>query len=134
MNPQDQALLKKLTMAIKKIVYDPARFKTFLKMLGSKDGALIAVHTVIAVLQKSTQVPPQLIAQLGVNTYLIMVDVAQSATGHKADPKIVHDVIQSIMKSAQPQQGAGQTANVPAMMNSQSPMPQGILGSQMGAQ
>jgi hypothetical protein len=132
MNPQDQQLLTRLTMAAKKIVYDPQRFKVFLKMLGTKDGAIIAVHTVLAVIQKATQVPPELLPQLGVNTYLIMVDVAQSATGHKADPKIVHDVIQQIMsESATQPASASQPAPSPAQST---PPAQGIIGAQMGAQ
>lgn len=135
MTPQDQQLLKKLTMAIKKIVYDPSRFKSFLKMLGTKDGAIVAVHTVVAVLQKSTQVPPQLVAQLGVNAYLIMVDVAQEVTGHKADPKIVHDVIQQIMSESANQSGPNaQNQPQPNSLPAQSNVPpQGIIGQQMGA-
>jgi len=126
MTPQDQQLLTKLTLAVKKIVYEPGRFKTFLKMLGTKDGAVVAVHTVLAVLQKATQIPPQILPQLGVNTYVIMVDLAQEVTGHKADPKIVHDVMQAIMKenSAQPAPAAPQPPQAP----------QGIIGQQMGAQ
>ena len=138
MTPQDKALLTKLTMAAKKIVYDPQRFKIFLKMLGTQAGAVIAVHAVIAVISKATQIPPELLPQLGVNTYLVMVDVAQHVTGHKADPKIVHQVIQAIMSqsgqsaapaapSAPAAPAAGQAPNPPATMG------QGIIGSQMGA-
>ena len=132
MTPQDQQLLTKLTLAVKKIVYDPARFKTFLKMLGTKDGAIVAVHTILAVIGKATQIPPQLMSQLGVNAYLIMVDVAQQATGHKADPQIVHQVIQQIMSESATQPSApSQPAPAPAQS---APAPQGIIGAQMGAQ
>jgi hypothetical protein len=67
-----------------------------------------------------------------VNTYLILVDVAQQATGHKADPKIVHDVIQQIMSESTTQPAApSQPAPAPAQS---APAPQGIVGAQMGAQ
>lgn len=136
MSPQDQHILTRLTMVAKKIVYDPARFKVFLQMLGTQHGALTAVHTVLAAISHHTQIPPELVGQLGVNTYLVMVDVAQQTTHHKADPKIVHEVVQQIM--AQSGQGGpvgGADGSAQATPAPQPPAaPQGILGSQMGAQ
>lgn len=130
MQPKND-LLSRLTLIVKKIVYDPQRFKIFLKMLGTQQGALQAVHTVLAIIQKQTQVPEQLLPQLGVNAYLIMVDVAQQTTGHKADPMIVHQVVQAIMKSTTQPAAPSQPAPAPAQS---APAPQGIIGAQMGAQ
>lgn len=138
MNPQDQNTLTRLTMAVKKIVYDPERFNIFLKMLGTQSGALTAVHTVLAVIGKQTQIPPQLMGQLGVNTYLVMVDVAEQVTKHKADPKIVHAVISQLMHQTnqtlkQSQQTPQQAPQQPPQ-NANPPLGSaGIIGSQMGA-
>ena len=132
MNPQDTQLLTKLTLAVKKIVYDPQRFKTFLGMLGSKEGAITAVHTILALIQHEVQVPPALLPQLGVNAYLIMVEVAEHVTGHKADPHIVHDVVQMVMQGAASQPDQGASPN-PAQTPNQ-PIGSGIIGNQMGAQ
>jgi hypothetical protein len=130
MSPQDIATLSKLTMIAKKIIYDPKRMMTFLKMLGTVDGAITAVHTVTAAIQQHTQVPPNLLPQLGANVYLVMVDVAQEVTHHKADPTIVHNVVGKIMSQATQTPTPSQPA--PAAAQS-TPAPQGIIGQQMGA-
>ena len=52
LNPADQSLLSKFTTVAKKIIYNPERMKQFLKMLGSKEGAVTAVQTVVAAIDK----------------------------------------------------------------------------------
>jgi hypothetical protein len=110
---------KQLTNAVKHVVYDAKRFQTLLKMMGTEHGAVQAVHLVLALIRKELPVQDADLAQLGVNTYLILVHMAEEATGHQADPEIVHRVIADI-------QGQHPAPQAPA--------PQGILGAQMGAQ
>lgn len=118
MNPQDKTLLSKYTMVAKKIIYEPARMKTFMKMLGSKEGALTAVQTVVAAIDKLKPVPPQIMPLLGVNAYMLMVDVAQEVTGMKPNPAIIKEVIGTIMTEVggqaapAPQQGPGMLAQM----------------------
>jgi hypothetical protein len=123
MNPQDKVALTKFTLVAKKIIYDPQRMKMLLQMMGSKLGALHAVHAIIAIIEKNKPIPPAIIQQLGVNAYLIMVDVAQSVTGHKADPKIVHEVMAAIHQTTDQAPQPVQPQQIPA---------QGIIGSRMG--
>lgn len=111
--PEDKSLLSKYTQVAKKIIYDPQRMKAFMKMLGTKEGALTAVHAVVAAVDKMRPIPPQLRAFLGVNAYVIMVDVAQEATGGKPDPKIMQQVVGMIIQESQGQPSA-QPAEQPA--------------------
>lgn len=99
-NPQDKTTLQKFTLVAKKIIYEPARMKAFMKMLGSKEGAVQAVHTVIAAIEQFKPIPPQIKALLGVNVYLIMVDVAQEVTNLQPDPQIIKEVVGMIMAEA----------------------------------
>lgn len=116
------ALITKYTNAAKHVIYDPSRFKHLLGMLGTKAGAIQAVHLVMAIIEKNKPIPPAIAKQLGVNIYLLMVDVAEQVTKHQADPQIVHDVVGQLSGSID------KTHPVPATMPSQ-----GIIGSQMGA-
>lgn len=100
-NPQDKTMLQQFTMVAKKIIYEPSRMKTFMKMLNSKEGAVQAVHTVIAAIEKLKPIPPQIRGLLGVNTYLLMVDIAQEVTKMKPDTGIVKEVIGMIMTETQ---------------------------------
>lgn len=98
-NPQDQTLLQKFTLVAKKVIYEPARMSKFLEMLGSKEGALTAVQTVLGAIDSLKPVPPQIRALLGVNAYMLMVDIAQEVTQHQPDPTIVKEVIGTIMQA-----------------------------------
>jgi hypothetical protein len=126
MNPQDKSQLTVFTMLAKKIIFDADRMKVFLKMLGSKEGALQAVHTVLAVIQQKKPIPPAIEPLLGVNTYMVMVDFAQKITGHKADPAIMADVIKTIITDVH------KSSNIPvgAPVQSQPMQPQRGLISQ----
>jgi len=99
MNPQDKTLLEKYTQVAKKIIYEPNRMGKFMKMLGSKDGALTAVQTVVAAIEKFKPVPPQIAPLLAVNSYMLMVDIAQEVTQAKPDPAIIKEVIGTIMST-----------------------------------
>lgn len=93
MTPQDKTLLTQYSNAAKHIIYDRQRFKHFLNLLGTQSGAIHAVHLVLAIIEKTKPIPPSIVHQLGVNIYLLMVDVAEKVTKHQADPGIVHSVI-----------------------------------------
>lgn len=130
LDPQSKDMLTKFTMAAKKIIYNADRMKHFMQMLGTPDGAVTAVQSVIAVIEKRAQVPDNILPLLGINVYLAMVDVAQAATKHKPDPGIMKAVIQKIMGSVT---GAAQMAQKAQQPMPTSPQPQGIIGQQMGA-
>jgi hypothetical protein len=119
MDPNQKTLLQKYTMVAKKIIYDPARMKTFMKMLGSKDGAVTAVHTVVGAIEKLKPIPAQLTPLLGVNVYLLMVDVAQEATKMQPDPAIMKGVIDQIMSEVGGQQAPAPQQGMLAGMQEQ---------------
>lgn len=52
LDPQSKDSLMKFTMAAKKVIYNPERMKAFMQMLGSPDGAITAVQSVLAVIEK----------------------------------------------------------------------------------
>ena len=113
LNPQDKDALSRYTMAAKKIIYDAGRMEQFMQMLGSKAGALQAVHAVMSIIEKNRPIPPNMAPLLGVNIYMLMVDMAHKVTGEAPDPNIVKAAIgkiigamsQSYRKPAQPQGG-----------------------------
>lgn len=140
LNPQSKGVLDKFTLVAKKIIYNPARMEQFMQMLGTPEGAITAVQSVISVMEKKMPVPPDVLPLLAVNIYLAMVDIAQESSktkdapeGIKADPGVMKKVISAIlskmndsMQSGQPTQGA-QPEQMPPEQ------PQGIVAGQMGA-
>jgi hypothetical protein len=101
LDPQSKDSLSRFTLAAKKIIYAPERMKQFMTMLGTPDGAITAVQSVLAVIEKSRHIPPQVVPLLAVNCYLVMVDVAQEATKVKPDPGVMKQVIAAIMSKVQ---------------------------------
>lgn len=125
MNPQDKTLLEKYTQVAKKIIYEPNRMGKFMKMLGSKEGALTAVQTVVAAIEKIKPVPPQIAPLLGVNAYMLMVDIAQEVTQAKPDPAIIKEVIGTIVSAVGAPAPAPQGQGMLAQMQEQgAPAPQ----------
>ncbi|OXE35712.1 MAG: hypothetical protein CGW95_12220 [Phenylobacterium zucineum] len=119
LNPADQSLLSKYVLVAKKIIYNPERMKTFLKMMGTKEGAVTAVQTVVAAIDKLKPIPPQILPMLSVSAYMIMVDVAQEGTGHQADPAIMEEVVDQILQTAKsmaPDQDADEGQQAPGML------------------
>lgn len=142
MNPQDMELLKKFTAVAKKIVFEPGRFKQFLQMLGSMEGALSAVSTVLSAIEKHKPIPQPIMMQLAMNTYLVMVELARDVTGHKPDQKImeqvmkqIHDNIQQVAPHAQ-EPAAEEAAEPMQESQAQEQMepqaPQGLIAQKMG--
>ena len=70
-----------------------------MQMLGSKAGALQAVHAVMSIIEKNRPIPPNMAPLLGVNIYMLMVDVAQQVTQHQPDPAIIQEVIGQIVST-----------------------------------
>ena len=101
LNPQDKSTLEKYTKVAKKIIYNPERMKKFLRMMGTKEGAVTAVQTVVAAIDKLKPIPPQILPMLAINAYMIMVDIAQDGTGTKASPQVLNEVIGLILQTAQ---------------------------------
>ena len=130
LDPQSKDSLMKFTMAAKKVIYNPERMKAFMQMLGSPDGAITAVQSVLAVIEKKRPIPPNVVPLLAVNCYLVMVDVAQAATKVKPDPGVMKQVIAAIMSKVQQ---VGQGAQQPAAQPAQQPAPpRGIIASRQG--
>lgn len=142
-DPQKKDLLIKFTLAAKTYIYDPDRFKMLLKMLGTEQGAIMAVQTVISAIEKAKPIPASIAKLLAINVYVVMVDMAQRVTKIKAAPEIMMKVIAKLMQQVvvSPQgQQQGQTSGQQPMPQQaqqaqQAPqMPsQGIINSNLGA-
>lgn len=96
MNPK-QDLLTKFSALAKSVIYDADRMRKFMGMLGTPDGAVIAVQTVLGAIEQAKPIPPEIAKSLGVNAYLLMVDMAQEITGKQASPDIMKKVIGLIL-------------------------------------
>lgn len=121
LDPKSKDLLAKLTVVAKKIVYNPDRMKQFMQMMGTPDGAITAVQSVISVIEQKTDIPPNILPLLGINIYMVMVDVAQAATKLQPDAGIMKAVIAKILQQ------------VPsAQQNMEKDKPQGIVAPNMG--
>lgn len=112
-----KGLLTKYTQVAKKIIYNPERMRSFMKMLDSKEGALQAVQTVVAAIDKLKPVPPQLMPLLGVNCYMLMVDVAQEVTGFDPDPAILQEVAGQILQAFGGQEDPEEPGDAPGEDN-----------------
>lgn len=109
MDQDKQSRLLKFTNAAKAVIYDPARMEKFMQLLGTVDGAVTAAKTVVAAIDQASPVPDDVAPLIAVNSYMLMVDVAQEVMGLKPSPKIIQQVIAAILKdyaehSAQPAQ------------------------------
>ena len=115
MDPQRKNTLRQFTTAAKAIIYDAGRMRQFLQMMDTKTGAIQAIQTVIGVIEQKKPVPPDILPFLGVNIYMLMVDVASEATGAAPDPEIVKGVIVEILATLRqkPQQPVQQTQAAP---------------------
>ncbi len=86
-------------MVARAIVENAERMKTFLPMMDSPEGVLQAVQSVIGAIEQKKPVPPNVVPLLGVNIYMLMVDMAHNATGEDPDPGIVKSVIGQILST-----------------------------------
>lgn len=137
---QKKDLLTKFTLAAKSYIYDPDRFKMLLKMLGTEQGAIMAVQTVISAIEKAKPIPQSIAKLLALNVYVVMVDMAQKVTKVKAAPEIMMKVIGKLMQQivvSKPGQQPGQPPVGPqppqqAQQDPQMP-PQCIINSNLGA-
>ena len=133
LDPQDSSQLSAYTLLAKKIIFDTQRMEKFMSMLGTKEGALVAVQTVIAAIDKIKPIPAQLAPLLGVSVYLLMVDLAQDVTGAKADAKIMRDVVNAILAATVKAHAGQPQVATPAQAapSAQPARPQGLI--QQGA-
>lgn len=131
--------LAKLTMIAKKVIYHPQRMESFLKMLRTKEGAVQAAMAVVAAVDKLSPVPPQVVPQLAVTAYMLIVDVAQEVTGAKPDSKIMSAVLHMVLEAATQASGSNvveraQAAGAPMQQQQAAPRPapqQGNVVSRM---
>ena len=137
---QKKDLITKFTLAAKSYIYDPERFRMLLKMLGTEQGAVLAVQTVISAVEAAKPIPKSIAKLLAINVY--MVDMAQKVTKVKAAPEVMMKVIAKLMKQVvvsppgqKPQGQPGQPAGQPPQQAQQAPQmpPQGIINSNLGA-
>lgn len=129
--------LEKFKRVAKEIVYKPGYVKQFQQMLGTPEGAVAAIQTVLAVIEKHTPIPPQFLAILGKQIYVDMVDIMQEASkteqnpqGIEADPGVMKTVL-ALVESQLSKAPPGQQHAQPM----QSAQPQGLMASmqQQGA-
>ena len=126
-NPE---LLQKFTLLAKDIIYNKKRMEKFMSMLGTKQGAVLAVHAVMGAIQEKKPIPLAIAKHLGVISYVLMVDMAQEITHQKADPDIMKSVISDILGQVDQ---THPTASAPAApMPTPRAAPQGIVQQAMG--
>lgn len=99
LNPQQKGHLMAFTLAAKAIIFDTGRMSKFLPMMNTARGAISAVQAVLGAIEAKRQIPADVAPLLAVNIYMLMVDVAQEATGMKPDTKLVQGVISQILQT-----------------------------------
>lgn len=145
LTPESKGELSKFTTAAKVVIFNPDRMRAFLPMLDQQDGAIQAVQTVIGAIEQKRPVPAAIAPLLGVNVYLLLVDMAKEITGDNPDPQIVKDVVVQILSqmsdaykegSESPQQEQAEPAAErmqEQQAGSEVPMQKGLIGRQIGA-
>ena len=131
MQPKND-LLEEFTALAKSVIYPKDNMEKFMSMLGTPEGAVIAVHTVLGAIEQAKHIPPQIAKRLGVNAYLIMVGMAQELTGKKADPgitkKVTGTILSEVHKTHGPQAASGARQPAPPTKR-----PMGIINGGMPA-
>jgi hypothetical protein len=92
--------LEKFLTVAKAAVYDDERAQMFLPMLDTQSGAVQAVMQVVAAIESKQPIDPQIKPMLAVHIYLMMVDVAMTATGEKPDKAVMQQTTQVLLKAA----------------------------------
>jgi hypothetical protein len=110
LNPERKSLLNKYTKAVKAIVYDANRMRQLAPMLDTRDGSIKAVMSILGAIEQTKPIPPDIKTLLGINTYILMVDLLQEIHGQKPDNQAVSQTILALVKTlsqkaqVQPQQ------------------------------
>lgn len=128
MDEQRKGALMQLTTAAKAIIFDANRMREFLPMMDTKSGAVQAVQTVVSVIEQKKPVPPDILPLLGVNVYMLMVDLAKDITGAQPDPEIVKGVVGEILMAM----GQGAQAQPPGQTPQPGQPPQGAQQAPQG--
>ena len=127
--PQAKESLKKYTTAAKHIIYDANRMREFAKMMDTRDGAVKAVQSIMALMEQTKPIPDNIEPLLGVNIYIIMVDMMQEIHQQAPDKQAVAQTMMAIIKAVakQPVQQPVQ----PATQQPQPPQaaPMGLMGA-----
>ncbi len=122
LNPERKSLLDKFTKAVKAIIYDANRMRQLAPMLDTRDGSIKAVVSILGAIEQKRQIPPDIKTLLGINAYVLMVDMLQEIHGQKPDNQAVSQTILALVKALS-QKAQGQTQQP---MQPQQPAPQQI--------
>lgn len=122
LKPDQKTALAQFTTAAKAIIFNAERFKPMLKLMDTKSGAIQAVKAVMGGIEQKKPIPPDIAMLLAINIYVLLVDMAQDATGMKADKGIVQGVIGELMKDTLNSHGKAQPQK--AQPAPQQPAPQ----------
>ena len=120
MDPQRKQTLASFITAAKAVIYNTKRMQGLLPMMSTPDGAIQAVQTIVGAIEQKKPVPPDIAPLLGVNIYMLMVDMAHKVTGENPDPGIVKTVIGRILAAM----------NQSHRTKPAAPPPAGIIGQQ----
>ena len=137
MDPQKKTVLMEFTVLAKAIIFNEQRLGQLIPMMGTPEGSVQAVQSVIGAIEQKKPVPPDCAPLLGMNVYMLLVDKAQEITGDKPDEQIVLQVIKMIFE-AMKQQGAPepdmqpQPGAAPPVPPADPAMSGGIIGQGMG--
>ncbi len=130
LNPEIKDRLARFTVIAKAIIYDKERMKQFLQLMNTKEGSIAAVKAVMGAIDMKKAIPPDVAPFLGVNVYMLMVDVAREIVGKEPNPEVIREVIWMIMNSIKP---AGQPQGQPPQQQAPQAAPGGLIQQPMGA-
>lgn len=142
MDPQKKTALMEFTVLAKSIIFNEKRLQELIPMMGTPDGSVQAVQAVVGALEQKKPVPPDVAPLLGMNVYMLLVDMAHQVTGDEPDEQIVLSVIKMIFQSMK-ERGGGEAmpgdaapTDGPPAMDQEPPMQPpgggGLVASQMG--
>ena len=115
LNSDRKSQLSKYTQAVKAIIYNADRMRQLAPMLDTRDGAVKAVLAILGAIEQKKPIPADIKTLLGINAYILMVDMLQEIHGQKPDNKAVSQTILAIIKTvAQPKQSIQQPTPQPA--------------------
>jgi uncharacterized protein YhhL (DUF1145 family) len=108
-------MLDRFVLAARGVMADAKRLDKLLRMMNTRSGAIAAVQTVLAIIERTKPIPTELRALLAVAIYKILVEHAMQITKTKPSKEAVQatvkELLQAIRQTGQPpaqrpQQGA----------------------------
>lgn len=90
-------MLEPYQLVVRYILADADRATKLIRMLGTQDGALLVVKTVMSVVETKQKIPPQIAPMLAIFIIAKLLKMAKEANGSEPPPKVLDQVMMKLL-------------------------------------